>query len=198
MLPPVSVPSAPNASPAATATPDPDDDTPVQYGADPRVARRLDLRVVNRERAFGELDLADDHGARLLQPRHDGGVLVRHVVRQDLGAARRSSRRASTADPSPRSARRAAARAAAPFAALARRAVRRSPAPGRRAPVHTRGSDPGSTRRSAFEHGFGHRPGRQFAALDAAADLATRQCRAHAASVTPPRPSRLHRRSCRD
>ena len=42
--------------------------------------------MVRAERAFGHLQLAQDHRAVGLEPRHHGGVLGRHVVAMDRHA----------------------------------------------------------------------------------------------------------------
>ncbi len=56
-------------------------------GLVPGIAWRLDIRMMGRERAFCQLDLADHHRARITQAPGDGRVVLRHEVAQHPGAA---------------------------------------------------------------------------------------------------------------
>ena len=93
MLPPVSDPNAPKARPAATATPEPEEDTPGQWSRCQGLRGGSTSRMVGAEGALRELRLADDHRTRLAQAAHRRGILLRNEIRHDLGAARRGQPR---------------------------------------------------------------------------------------------------------
>jgi hypothetical protein len=76
--PPVSLPSAPRHRPAATATPEPLEDTPVQWSVPPWIARRLELGMVLRKGALGHRQLAEQHRSGLAQARGHRRILGGH------------------------------------------------------------------------------------------------------------------------
>ena len=89
MEPPVSLPSAHSASPAATAAAEPPLEPPGTRGQVPRVARGLEGRVLGGG-AHGELvevGLAEHHDVVVPHLADGGGRVHGHVVVQDPGAA---------------------------------------------------------------------------------------------------------------
>ena len=90
--PPVSEPSEPKHRPAAVATPEPLDDAPDQWSRCQGLSGGADVRMVVGERAFGELELAEQDRAGLAQLAHDRRVDRRHEV-----AVQRHARRGGDA-----------------------------------------------------------------------------------------------------
>ena len=87
--PPVSVPSAPGVSPAATAAPDPLEEPPVKWPVFHGLRAGGQARS-NEGPPWRELvrrQLAEQHAAGLVQARDGGGVLRRHGVGTDAGMA---------------------------------------------------------------------------------------------------------------
>ncbi len=84
----MSVPSEPKQRPAAVATPEPLGGCAGPEIRVPRILRRVDFWMMIGVGAFGLLQLAEDDGAGVLQPRDHRGVLSRTEVAMDRHAVR--------------------------------------------------------------------------------------------------------------
>ena len=84
--PPVSVPTDAKQRPAAVATPEPLDETPLHRVASHGFTGTCKPGKIRSERTLAQDELAEDDRTRSFQPRDDGRVEVRHEVGKDLRA----------------------------------------------------------------------------------------------------------------
>mgnify|MGYP001826150374 CR=1 FL=1 len=58
-----------------------------RYGFVPRIARNLQLGMIAAHGTFSQIELAEQHRPRFLQPIDDRGVIIGYEVGQDRGTA---------------------------------------------------------------------------------------------------------------